>query len=358
MNKFFLITFLAISFSCYLSAQSFSTAESAEYDAANDRWLVSSGDIIAVAADGTLSFFGSAKGSYGLEILNNILFAVGTGGVIKGYNLDSADEVMSITIPGTGFLNGLTNDAVNKLYVTDFGNQKIIEVDVSDLGNPIATTIVENTQTTPNGIIYEGSTNRLIYTSWQSSSAPIKAVDLTDFSITDLTTTSVGNIDGIDDNADGEYFISSWSPNRITKYSADFQNPVTITTPFIDRPADIGYAMSTNVLGIPIGNNVVFVDLSPISAVQNISADVHQFKISPNPLQAHSLMEFHLENAEEIALKVVDQSGKFITTLLSGTQIAGWHKVSLAGHSFATGQYYALLTTKTGLSTVPFIITK
>ena len=338
-------------------AQQFSSAESAEYDANGNRWLVSNGNIIAVAADGTLSVFGSGTAEYGMEILGNTIFGVGAG-VVRGYDLDTEQEVMVANIPGAQFLNGLCNNGLDHLYVTDFGAEKIHSIDVSDLSNPIVTAIVEDTETTPNGIIHDAANNRLLYTSWQGSNAPIKAVDLTDFSVSDVVQTNVGRIDGIDDDGDGNYYISSWSPNRITKYDADFANaPTTITTPFINSPADIGYSKETDTLAIPIGNDVVFVgfEMEP-SANHELSAQRLQLSLFPNPMIAQSAIQFFLPDTQEAHVALYDLQGKMIAELMQGRQTNGWHKIALAGNKFSAGQYVVILKTKEGQASVPLIV--
>ena len=333
-------------------AQVYTQAESAEYDVTQNRWLVSNGNIIARASDGTLSIFGNASANYGMEILGDHLFAI-NGSRIMGYNLATADEVMNLNIGGSGFLNGMANDGVDKIYVTDFQSSKIYEIDVADLNNPSFTTIVESVGTTPNGIIFDGDNDRLLVTSWQSSNAPIKAISLSDFSVSDVVTTNVGNIDGIARNNEGSYYISSWSPARITKYNADFSSaPETITTPFISNPADIGYALATDTLAIPIATDVVFVGFNMVSATEELYARDYRLTVFPNPIQNQSIIQFSLTKAEEVSLTLMDSNGRKVATLLSGIQNAGRHTVSMAGHQLVTGQYSLLLRTKDGLQDV------
>lgn len=360
MSFKFILYLLVLSLFVFASTAShaqFSSAESAEYDANSNRWLISNGNIIAVAADGSQSVFGSGIAEYGMEILGNTLFAVGDG-VVRGYDLDSELEVMVANIPGAQFLNGLCNDGIENLYVTDFSAERIYAINVSDLSNPIVTTLVGNTETTPNGIIYEAANNRLLYTSWQGSNAPIKAVDLTDFSISDVVQTSVGRIDGIDDDNQGNYYISSWSPNRITKYDAAFANaPTTITTPFINMPADIGYSKETDTLAIPIGNDVVFVgfEIAP-SSNNELSAERLQLSLFPNPMIAQSAIQFFLTDAQDAHVALFDLQGKLIAELMQGWQNNGWQKIALVGNKFAAGQYVVILTTKDGQASVPLIV--
>ena len=226
-------------------AQPIFRGESVEYDYASKRWFTSDDgtSIIQRDSNGVVSYFGSGLlASYGMEVLDSTLFAI-DGTTVYGYDLRTATQVMQASVPGASFLNGLTNDGVSKVWVTDFSNKKIFEIDVTNFAAPIVTEIVSATGTTPNGILYDGIRNRLLFSNWNASAAPIKAVDLNGFVVTSVVTTSVGKIDGIDDDGLGHYYISSWSPIRISRYDTSFVGAaVTITAPGINNPADICYA--------------------------------------------------------------------------------------------------------------------
>lgn len=335
-------------YSVQLIAQNYQSAESTEYDPINKQWLTSNGStIIADDGHGNLSFFGNAVGSHGLEVVDTVLFAIANS-VIRAYNLYTADEIGSITIPTTFFLNGITSDNESNLYVTDFSTKKIYRVDISDLQNMTYEEIVSNTVTTPNGIIHDGDNNRLIFVSW-GNNAPIKAVDLSNYQVSTILTTNLGNIDGIDDDNDGNYYISSWSPDRITKYDPGFANlPETITTPAISNPADIGYSKETDTLGIPIGSDVVFVGFESDTTVNvlNLTDQPLHFSISPNPVTDQSFVQFELKKNQTINLQVIDNHGRIVKKLLSGEQPLGKHKVLLAGLDLPPGIYYLHLQSK------------
>ncbi len=347
MNQILILFFSCFFCLSFTFTQTYQNAESVEYDPVNNRWLVSNGNnIIADDGYGNLSFFSSGSAGFGMEVLGNTIFGIDDG-VIRGFDLNTESELGSLSIPGTSFLNGMTNDGVDKLYVTDFAADKIYRIDVSDVTNMTYEEIVSNTGSTPNGIIYDGINNRLIFVNW-GANAPIKAVDLNDNSVSTIIPTTLGNIDGIDEDSDGNYYISSWSPAQISKFDPDFAEPLeVISTPFIDRPADIGYSLQNDTLGIPIGDDVVFVGLAPEDTTTTSLSDLElnklNFKIFPNPLSHQSFIQFELEQSEIIQLEVLDQNGKVVQTMLSGNQLAGIHKVLFAGHNLAHGLYYCRL---------------
>ena len=91
-----------------------------------------------------------------MEVLGDHLFVI-DGSTIRGFELGTENEVMTLNISSAGFLNGMTNDGVSTLYATDFSGKKIYKIDVSDLSNPSSEVIVSNTISTPNGIIFDGA---------------------------------------------------------------------------------------------------------------------------------------------------------------------------------------------------------
>jgi hypothetical protein len=355
MKSFYFIPFFVfLSSLCF--AQSYTNIESVEYDASQNRFLVSNGSsIIQRASDGTLSYFGSGSANYGMEVMNGTLFAISSSS-IKGFDLGTEDEVMNLSIPGAGFLNGLTNDGNGKLWATDFGNNTIYEIDVTDLDNPSSSIVVSNTGSTPNGIVYDGTNDRLIFVSWGGSAA-IKAVSLSDYAVSTITTTPYGNIDGIDEDNDGNYYIAYWSPSGVSKYPADFSSPTTISVPGISSPADICYAKEIDSLAIPSGgNNVLFVGFDTSTPVGEVIDEKYQFSMGPNPMATETTIQFHLEAQERVNLGIYSLDGKLVKSLSDGEMIQGWHKVMLMGIELSAGTYIINMETKKGLITEKLVV--
>ncbi len=316
--------------------------ESVEYDSTGNRFFTSSDNtsIVQRASNGTVSYFGTGlTADYGMEVMGNTLFAI-AGTAVKGYDLNTELQVMNATVPGANFLNGLTNDGNGILYATDFGSKKIYKIDATNLSAPVVTTIVANTVSTPNGIIFDGANNRLIFVGW-GTNAPIKAVNLSTNAVSTLTTTTIGNCDGIDDDAYGHYFVSSWNPVRISRFNATFIGaPVTITAPGINSPADICYAKPIDTLAIPNGNNTVtFIGFTTTGFNETKSDLDYQLSLSPNPVTESSYFSFELSKSENVRLEIFDQSGKKVATLISEKLSAGEHYVLLSGIELQKGNY-------------------
>jgi hypothetical protein len=262
----------AFIFTSSIYSQSYNGPESVEWDASNNRWLISnttSHAILARTHSGTLTNFvastGTSNGPHGIEIFGNVVYAC-CGGMIKGYDLTSGSQVFTMNL-GATFLNGLTTDGDSVLYTTDFSAKKIFRV------NPTTNkfyTICAATVSTPNGIVYDGANNRCIFVNW-GSSAPVKAIDLNPpYTVSTLTTTSLGNCDGITVDHLGYYYVTPWSQQRMYRFTNNFVGaPVQMSSWVLNNPADIDCKFDViDTVGVPnAGNNTAtFIPLAPPTA--------------------------------------------------------------------------------------------
>ncbi len=255
-------TLLAAGLALAATAQ-YASPESVEHDAAGDRYFVSNlddGTIKQRDQAGNVTPFASVSPDpYGLEILGDTLYAC-SGGRVKGYLLATGALVFNLNLGG-GFLNGITTDG-RYLYVTDFSAQRIFRVDP-----PAATftTWVASTGGTPNGIVYDPQSDALLVAFW-GTGAVVRGYDRATAAITGTLSTGLGNIDGIAIECHGLVVISSWSPNRITRFewgvaSPQFEN---LLVPGLSQPADIDYDVVHDRICIPSGGNdqVILFDLA------------------------------------------------------------------------------------------------
>ena len=276
---------LIISNSFTSMAQSYSGAESVEFDFANNRYLVSntsSNKIIARASDGTLTEFASLAASpYGIEIVGDTLYCC-TGNTITALNLNDGSTVFIQSIAtGNAFLNGITHDPAGNLYVTGFSNKKVYRFNTANRQSNI---YINSTVSTPNGIIYDaydGVNPRLVMASWGNNAA-IKAINLADSSLTTLVTTTFGSIDGLTKGNGGYFYFAPWSNNSIQRYDSTFANPPTaMVTSGITSPADIFFNILTDTLAVPGGHGVNFYYFENVTATSQLNKDV--FTVFPNP---------------------------------------------------------------------------
>jgi hypothetical protein len=338
--------------------QTLNTIESVEYDPINGAWLVSNnGSIISQDHFGNLTYFseGTASAAYGMEVIGDNVFVIKSSGTLAGYNLTTGDEVLSMSL-GMNFANGMASDGVSRLWISDFTGGKIAEIDVSDLDNPTMENVVNFITTTPNGIVYDESGNRLLFVNW-ASNAPVTAVDLTDYSTSDIINTGLANCDGIDDDNDGNYFISSWSPTRITKYSPDFASSEIISVPGLDLPADISYSKEVDSLAIPnVGTSeAIIIGFGPTS-IDDLPKKNGFFSVYPNPITNQSAAHFSLATSANVKMEIRDVQGKLISTLVEENLAPGKHRILFAGLNLEQGYYICNAETEGNSFLFPFIV--
>jgi DNA-binding beta-propeller fold protein YncE len=248
--------------------QTLSNPESIEFHARMNRTLISStnnGSILARDAAGTLSLFSAAPVSpYGIELLAGTLFVLDSGSV-KGYDIDSAAEVMNLPLSGAGFLNGITSNGVDTLYVSDFSNKTLYTVDVSNLGAPQQSAPVSTGSATPNGLAFDRAGQRVLVATW-GSNARILSLDLVPGATpATLINTTLGNIDGITLDCNGAIVVAAWSSCGTSGGCLRrFDTPFTLTSTAqvlvngLSSPADIDYDwVSANIAVPQSGNNTV-----------------------------------------------------------------------------------------------------
>lgn len=331
---------ILLAFFCFSSlpffAQSFQQIESVEYDPVNGQWLVSNGSsIIADNGQGDLSYFGSASATHGMEVLNGVLYAIGNN-IIRAYDLSDASLLSTTSISGASFLNGMTNDGSNRLWVSDFSNGNIIELDVTDPADP-QYSVVANSGGSPNGIVYDEENNRCVLVRWGNNAA-IQAMDLDTYDISTIINSGLGNLDGIDRNSEGDYFVSSWSPNRITRYSSDFSVSETVTSMGLSSPADICYALENDTLAVPNSGNETVSYISFVETSVDEIITENELNIWPNPGTGPVQLGFYLSAAEQVSVTVYDLNGKVIMNESNVFFPQGKNRLIL-NEEFSAGQY-------------------
>ena len=151
-----------------------------------------------------------------------------------------------------------------ELFVSDFSAGAIYRINVSDPYNVFISDTAENIGLTPNGLVVDDALNRLVIVGW-GNNAPIASMDLDTFEITYEVTTTLNNLDGIDIDEWGYFFVSSWGPSQITRFDNNFQptGAVLFEGPEIADPGDISYSISQLKIGVPStwNNSLVFLDI-------------------------------------------------------------------------------------------------
>ncbi len=303
-----IFTLIALAAFSALSAQTFNSPESVEYDAANNRWLVSNTGAGAIVAfePPTISPFSTLPSSpHGMEILGNVAY-VCDGARIKGYDLTSALEVFNLNL-GASFLNGLTTDGVNYLFATDFSAKKIYRID------PVANTfnLMVTTLKTPNGIYYDGANSRCVFVTW-GSNAPVQAMSLIDSTISTLTATTYSNCDGITRDNAGYWYATSWGNNSLIRWDATFANPTVVMTG-LSSAADIDINTAGDSIAIPnSGNNTVVFYTNITTGISSLTET--GFSLFPNPSNSSCTLTFGTTQTNSQAI-LTDATGRIVRNI-------------------------------------------
>lgn len=338
-----------------LNAQTFS-GESVAYDSVANRFFTSDDgtSILQRSSNGSVTHFGSGlTASYGMEVMDGKLFVI-SGNHVYAYDLSSETQVADANITAATFLNGLASNGANLCWATDFSANKIYQIDYSNLASPVITTLIASTGCQPNGIAFDGNNNRLVFTCW-GSNAQVKKVDLSNNAVSTLTTTTVSNIDGVDFDSQGNFFISSWSPDRITKYNSDFTStPFTVTAPGLNNPADICYAKAIDTLAIPNSTVVTFVGFNPLSISE--LENEKTIELFGNPVTENSSFSFFLTHPQNVSLEIFSIDGQLVYSLINEKLSAGQHKVLMQNIQLSTGEYVYSFRADAGVVTSKFLV--
>jgi hypothetical protein len=246
-----------------IDAQTLSGPESLEYDASGQRYLISNrsaGQILARSSSGTLSVFtDDPVAPAGMEIVGANVF-VADQGRIRGYRLSDGVNVLNYLISGATFLNGMGSDPDNlKLWVGDFSQRRLFEVDISNLANVSHTTLVSDTVFTPNGVLFDRANARLLVVTW-GGNAMILQYPFAGGGLTTLVSTSLGNFDGIVADCSGRIYVSAWSSQSVHIFNPPLSAASTpsLLVSGLSNPADISYNTVSGEIAVPnAGNSTV-----------------------------------------------------------------------------------------------------
>ncbi len=349
MQKLFTL-FLLLTFSASsLFPQSYNGPESVEYDAASNRYLVACKGTTksiqqVVPGNAPTLFTSNVSGPYGIEILGEKLWVCDNGNSIKSiksFNLTTAALVDNITITGASFLNGITSDGGHFLFVSDYSAKKIYRVN-TNTGAFYTMVTLPGTEPAPNGMWYDGANNRVLFVNW-GAGAPVKAISLADSSVTTVVTTSQTNCDGIGRDAAGNYYISSWSPQAVYKYSSSFGSPTAVVSSGLSNPADIYYNTANDTIAVPNSNTNTVTFHYVGTTVSIAEGDKREIKVFPNPMTENTVFQYSLAAPSKVQLMVYNLDNSLVKILVNEKQGAGDHKITFNAKGLAAGQYYFML---------------
>ncbi|MFZ6051934.1 T9SS type A sorting domain-containing protein [Halocola ammonii] len=324
--------------------------ESVEFDPVGHRWFVSNGNSIAtMQTGGEATNWGNVPtANYGMEIFDNHLFAIHNNS-LEIYDLELGSIISDEEPAGAQFLNGMASNGEDMLWISDFGSGEIYAVDVSNLENPEWQTLnVLGNWGSPNGLWYSPDEELLYAVEW-GANASVFVIDPFEETVVDEISTGLGNIDGIVRDEEGNFYLSSWSPQQITRYTSDFSSSDVIVVPGLSNPADIDLAWEIDTLAIPNSgsNEVIFVGITPPVSVSEMKSE-GRFEVYPNPITSKSRVEFYNRRSGHLKMALINSRGQVEKVLCDGNYQQGGVTVYLAALHLKPGTYF--LTVRSGHS--------
>jgi len=219
-----LICILTLSIFSQTFGQSIQNPEAVVLDYEYERWLISNynqGCIMQLDLDGNVAYFTETGLDHprGMKIINGVLYVTVTT-ELKGFNLATGAVVYSLFIPEEDFLNDIESDDEGHLYMSGTLSSKVHKVYLATSSH----SVFANVGYAPNGLLMDKVNNRLLICHW-GANAPIKAIDLSDSTVSTIVNTGLSDLDGLARNAKGDIFVSSQGNNAIYRYDPDFINP-------------------------------------------------------------------------------------------------------------------------------------
>ena len=146
----------------------------------------------------------------------------------------TGENILNVSIPGTVNCNDIVADNVGNLYVSSPTGNQILKI-VIDTGEVIE--FITSGLNTPNGMYYDEPNNRILFVSFRYNS-PIQQIDLSDNSVSVITYPGLNDLDGITQDNDGNFYVSSWQQNRVYIFNSTFsEGPEIFITHFGDPAA-------------------------------------------------------------------------------------------------------------------------
>ena len=186
-----------------------------------------------------------------------------------------------------------------------------------------------------------------------------------------LTITAEGNVlDGINRDAIGTRFYLT-TPDGVTQMRDITSGPTHGGGDF--KAAYFGLGQHTTAeltVRWPTGDmqdlGVVNADqrlhlLEPVTGVDDNEPMVSTYSLSqnyPNPFNPTTVIKYSVPNGSDVSLKVFDELGREVATLVDGFVSAGSHQVSLDARSLASGMYFYRLTAGTFTESRKLVVLK
>lgn len=242
--------------------------ESAVYDASRNVIYISNvngaptekngaGFISKISIDGqvkTLKWVTGLNAPKGLAVRDDILYISDLDSLVE-VNVETGGVIKRHPVTNPMFLNDVAVDQSGNVYLSDMAANKIYRLSSGKLD----LWVHNDDLGFPNGIYVEG--DQLIVASWGVITNPetfgtdvpghIRQISLKNKQVTSMgNKTPIGNLDGIEADGAGDYFVSDWVAGKIYHVTPTARVNTVLTLK--KGSADIGFIKEKNILLVPM----------------------------------------------------------------------------------------------------------
>ncbi|PWB68505.1 hypothetical protein C3F09_11505, partial [candidate division GN15 bacterium] len=229
--------------------------ECAVFDTVHNRYLVSSyqlSGVFAIDLNGQTSLFWHApRGPISNLIYRDTFYVVWgeSPGNVSGLNLATGSEVMRVTLPGSTYPDGITSDSSGNLWIVDAGERTLFRLRMSD--RTVTKFVLYTLSRLAQDVCFDSTHNRLIIVGF-TEGAPVQAYNITGGTVSTLTTTTFGQMDGIARDRFGNYYVSGHYAGKVYMYDSLFTEPPLEAVTNLAFPSNIAYNWRDHLLVIPL----------------------------------------------------------------------------------------------------------
>jgi sugar lactone lactonase YvrE len=342
---FALLIVIPTVFACLSHAQNLLVSpECIVFDSLYNRYLVSNwgnGNIIQMDTSGGQTLFKSGYAhALGNCIIGNTFYYSAVTSVV-GLDLATANVVMNLPISGAQQLDGMSGDDSGNLYVVESINPGVYKIRLST--QTYSLFVSAGLAARPQDIILDRIRNRLLVCSWYNS--PILAVSFADSSVSTVVVPTMGNFDGLAQDNQGNFYLSSWATNCVHKFDSAFANLPVIASSGHNGPSNLCFNSRGNILAVPNfnGNSVDLIRLAATGVGDDEPGVSHGFELMqnyPNPFNPSTRIRYETNGSGFVSLKLYDLLGREIANLVSEQQGAGKHEAIFDATGLTSGVYF------------------
>lgn len=191
----------------------------------------------------------------GLAIVGDLLYVADID-TLRVFDVMNGKQVASYIAPAAKFLNDVAADSDGNVYVSDFLDDAIYRLADGDFALWVKDVALQE----PNGLLAEDG--RLVVGAWGemtdgfATEVPghLKTIDLKTRAIASLGSgKAVGNLDGVESDDNGNYFVSDWYNGGLFRIDASGNADKLLTLE--QGSADIGVIPAKNLVLVPMMKN-------------------------------------------------------------------------------------------------------